>query len=149
MTTDYGWTEEPFNSQDQEPVPDGMSAQRPVHVKVVATESQRVAPEFAGMQTVYVGLAGTDQPTQICPHRYHRYKCKFLWSIPADTIVYVATKPDALGSPAPPPTIYQLTPSSYFGTMPDYDAQEPLYAVYTGTGPVTVSVMDESYGTVQ
>jgi hypothetical protein len=150
MSVDADWQESPFSegsyAQNEEPLL-GEMPHKPIHVKVVDTQSQSVAPEFAALATVQPVAAG-QVPTQLIPHRYHRYKTKFTWTIPTGFTVWIATKPDSISSPTPPPTVYQLAPGQ---NQPDYDGQQPLYAVYTGngTGLPQVSIMDESYGTVQ
>lgn len=148
MTIAYDFEESPFNTQTQNPpteLPTG-EAHKPVHVKVTDTQSQRVAAEFTAMNSFTISQAGVTQATQIVPHKYHRYKAKFIWTIPASTTVFVSNRQDPLNNPNPPSTIFQLVNGQ---NMPDYDGQQPLYAVFTGSGPVTVSVMDETYGPVQ
>lgn len=120
-------------------------------VKVEFEETQQVAPEFGALATWPVTQAGSSQPTQLCPHRYHRYKCKFAVTIPANTVLYLATKPDPLNSLTPGATansgfLFSLVAGQ---SIPDWEGQQPLYAVFTGTGPVSVAVMDMSYGKVQ
>lgn len=111
----------------------GEMPNHPLHVKVVATESQDVAPEFAAWSTQYPVQAGQGVATQLCPHRYHRYKTEFNWYIPPGYTIYLANKPDPLSSPTPAVTQFQLTYAN--GDMPDYHGQQPLYAVYTYTAP--------------
>jgi hypothetical protein len=150
VTLDQEWTEGPTHSQDQTP-PDimGLYPEHPIHVKVVDTQNERVAPEFTAWETWSVIQAGAGNATQLCQRRYHRYKAKLIWNIPAATTVWLDNKPDSLTNPIPPATKGSLTGPLTSWTMPDYDGQQPLYATFTGTGPVTVLVIDESYGTVQ
>ena len=150
MTLDQAWVEGPSHETDQTP-PDiaGLYPEKPVHVKVVDTATERVAPEFTGMATWNVQLAGSGNPTQLLQRRYHRYKAKMVWNIPAATTVWLDNKPDSLSNPQPPATKASFTGPLTAWVMPEYDGQQPLYAVFTGTGPVTVTVIDESYGTVQ
>lgn len=119
---------------------------KPIDVRVVYTESENVAAEFTALQTWPVPLAGSGQPVQVCPHRYHRYKAKFTLTVPAATTLYLATKPDPLNVAVPSVFQYAIGPGQ---SVPDYEGQQPLYAVFTGTGPVNISVMDMSYGKVQ
>lgn len=149
-TLEESWTEPPSATTDQTP-PDlaGLYPEHPIHVKVVDVASQNVAPEFVGMATWVVQLAGSGNPTQLLQHRYHRYKAKMIWTIPAATTVWLDNKPDSLSNPNPPATKASLTGPLASWIMPEYDGQQPLYAVFTGTGPVTVTVFDESYGTSQ
>jgi len=149
MTLDQAWAEPPSATQDQDPGLAGLSPEHPVHVKVVDVASQRVAPEFTGWDTWTIVQAGTGPPTQLCQHRYHRYKAKIIWNIPAATTVWLDNTPNGISNPVPPATKAQLTGPLTAWVMPDYDGQQPLYATWTGTGPVTAVVIDESYGTVQ
>ncbi len=149
---DQDWTESPFSGgtyeQEQAPML-GEMPHHPLHVKVVDTQNQNVAAEFTAWSNQQPVLAGSGVATQLCPHRYHRDTCKMIINVPATTTVYFANKPDALSSPAPPSTVAQLTGPLTNFRLPDYEGQQPLYAVYTGTGPVTVFVQDETYGIVQ
>jgi hypothetical protein len=150
VTLEQGWLEPPSATTDQTP-PDlaGLYPEHPVHVKVVDAQTQRDAPEFTGWDTWTIVQAGSGPATQLCQHRYHRYKAKIIWNIPATTTVWLDNKPDAITNPVPPATKAQLTGPLTNWVMPDYDGQQPLYATFTGTGPVTAMVIDESYGTVQ
>jgi hypothetical protein len=149
-TLEEGWTDPPSKTTDQTPADlAGLYAEHPVHVKVVDTASERVAPEFTGMATWVVQQAGSGNPTQLLQRNYHRYKAKMVWTIPASTTVWLDNKPDSLSNPVPPATKASFTGPLASWVMPEYDGQQSLYAVFTGTGPVTVTVIDESYGTVQ
>jgi hypothetical protein len=138
VSIEQGW-EDADQSQDQ-----GAPTWFPeaIPVKVIATETGN---SFGIAQAPQVGGTGAAQPTQICPHRYHRYKAKFVFNIPAATTVYIARVQDYLMSGAYG-NAFALTTSQ---NLPDYDGQQAVYAVYTGTGPVTVSVMDEGFKEVQ
>jgi hypothetical protein len=122
-----------------------------IPVKITETLTENVAPEATSWNSYSIAqapqLAGTGgtQPTQLCPHRYHRYKAKFIFNIPAATTVYIARVPDYLMSGAFG-NAFALTTGQ---NLPDYDGQQAMYAIYTGTGPVTVSVMDEGFKEVQ
>jgi hypothetical protein len=126
----------------------GEMPEHPLHVKVVDTQNENVAAEFTSLMTYQVLLAGTAVPVQICPHRYHRTKAKFVVNMSADTVLYVATKPDPISGPVPSPVAFAFPEAAGF-RLPDYEGQQPLYAVFTGPGPCTVAVWDSSYGTVQ
>jgi len=125
---------------------------KPIPVRVMFNETEQVAPEFGSLMTYNIPLQGSGSPVQIATHRYHRYKCKFIVNIPAATFLYIAKIPDYLSSNALSNAFVvgnETTAVMGSGQIPDWEAQQPLYAVYTGTGPVSVSVMDMSYGTVQ
>lgn len=149
MTLDQSWTEGPTASQDQTP-PDivGLYPEHPLHVSVVATETENVAPEFAGWQTWQPILAGSGNPTQLLQRRIKRFKAYMIFTVPASTTVYLANKPDSLSTPTPAATVASLTGPLTAYVFPNYEAQQPVYAVYTGTGPVSVLVLDESYGEI-
>jgi len=80
-TLDADWTESPFSegeyAQDENPML-GEMPNHPLHVKVVGTASQTVAAEFAAWTNVGIPVAGVGQPAQLCPHKYHREKAKFV-----------------------------------------------------------------------
>jgi hypothetical protein len=147
MTIDRNW-EAADSEQEQAPAE---WFPNPIPVKITETLTETVAPESTAWlfwnvaQGPTLAGGGAVQPTQLCPHRYHRYKAKFVFNIPAATTVYIAKTPDPLMSGALG-TTYQLITGQQ---MPDYDGQQAVYAVYLGTGPVTVSVMDEGYKEVQ
>jgi len=129
------WTDSPFGEasafqQEQNPML-GEMPHHPLHVKVVDTENQNVASEFTAWSTQAPVQAGQGVATQLCPHRYHRNVTRFRWYIPPGITVWLANKPDPLSSPTPATTAYQLT--STMLPQPDYEGQQPLYAVYTGT----------------
>lgn len=129
---DQDWTDSPFSGgsyeQEQNPML-GEMPHHPLHVKVVDTQAQSVAAEFTAWSTQYPAAAGAAVAVQLCPHRYHRVKAKFNWFIPPGYTVWIANKPDPLSNPSPPISGYQLTNSN--GDQPDYDGQQPMYAVYT------------------
>ena len=112
----------------------------------VVGQGQRVAPEFNPWSSFSIPLAGSASPIQILQRRYHRYKAKFTPNIPAATTLYFANTPQVLMAPAIPSTVAAFITGQ---NIPDYDGMQPLYAVYTGTGPVTITVLDESYGPVK
>lgn len=142
MTIEQGWEEagEGFRGGGEYPYP------QPVPVTITDVQEQRVAPEATSWNTVNVQQVGVaSNPSQLCPHAYHRYKMKTVWTIPAATTVYISRVPDHLMSGALS-NLFKLTTGQQ---LPDYDGQQPVYALYSGTGPVSVSVMDETYKTVQ
>lgn len=149
MTLDQAWTEGPSHEQDQTP-PDiiGLYKEHPLHVSVVATETENVAPEFAGWATWLPILAGSGNPTQLLQRRIKRFKAYMIFTIPANTTLYLANTPNPLANPVPPSTTASLTGPLTGYVFPNYEAQQPVYAVYTGTGPVSALVLDESYGEI-
>jgi hypothetical protein len=89
-TLDADWTESPFSegeyAQDENPML-GEMPHHPLHVKVVDAATQTTAPEFAAWTNVGIAVAGVGLPTQLCPHKYHREKAKFVvnWGNPSVT----------------------------------------------------------------
>lgn len=150
MTIQQDW-EESDEYQDQE----ASSYRENVNVRPVKVEfeqTQNVAPESTAWMAWAIAVIGVGlQPTQICSHKYHRYKAKFLWTIPANTIVYLDRVADRLMSGALGTTFNIATGAAAIQSsviLPDYDGQQPLYAIANGPG-VFVSVMDESFKAVQ
>lgn len=147
MTVDYGW-EEADEEQDQDPEGEWRQEQ-PILVESV--QSQRVAPESTSWNHYNIPVIGsTLQPAQICTHKYHRYKAKFTGFIPANVNVYFDRVPDRLMSGALGATfrVNGGTGGLAYNIIPDYDGQQPLYAIADGAGAF-IDVMDESYKAVQ
>jgi hypothetical protein len=158
VSIEQGW-EEASDEQVQEP--EGWSQKHPIQVEIANSQVQEVAPEatawsnLAIPQVPVVAGTGASQPAQLCPHAYHRYKAKFLWFIPSTVTlpvtVYLSKNKDVLmgGSTA---NVYQFTVTTAiansFPLVPDYDGQQPLYAMASQPG-TTVSVMDEIFKRVQ
>jgi len=117
----------------------------PVPVTVVETVTKQLAPDSTAWNTFNVPAAPAY--IQICPHRYNRYKAKFNVNIPATTTLLLAKTQDPLSSGST--ALWSMTNTSVPGTIPDYDGMQPLYASFTGTGPVTIAVMDEGFKPVQ
>jgi hypothetical protein len=151
MSIEQGW-EESYNRTENDPGTLEYDKIRPV--KVEFEESIRVAPESTSWMSWpvgVIGISGTSRPTQVCPHRYHRYKAKFVWSVPANTTIYVARTEDALMSQAFGTAFTIQVGAGGFvggGLMPEYDGQQPVYMMASQAG-VVVSVMDEGYKPVQ
>lgn len=128
------------DNQDEEPIDRGF-AQKPIPVKIAFNETERVAPEAAAHMTWQL-TAG--QPIRICPHAYHRYKAKF-------NVIYPATgfaTGIMLNKLQDPLTGTNPQGSLWGNTLPDYEGQQPLYAVAIG-GAATISVIDMTYKVVQ
>jgi hypothetical protein len=124
---------------------------RAIPVEIKHSETENIAPGSASWMSYPIVSAaqitggGGLRPTQVCTHKYHRYKAKFTVTIPAATLVYVSNNENSLMSNA-------LGVTAVYGpgqSIPDYDAQQPVYMVFTGTGPVSITVLDESYKNVQ
>jgi hypothetical protein len=154
MTIGEDW-ENAGQDENQSPEP---IFPHPIPVRVVFDENQQVNPEFTAWLTYNIPLLGSAVlPQQVCTHRYHRYKAKFLVNFGGAATLYIARRPEYLTvgtnvTPGPTvlPNAFQLTETAAGNvTLPDYDGQQPVYMGFLGTGPVTVSVMDESFGTVQ
>jgi hypothetical protein len=132
MTIEQGW-ENADDAQDQG-APTWFP--QPIPVKIVEALTENVAPESTSWLVFPIAAApqlsggGSNQPTQLCPHRYHRYKAKFVCNIPGGYTVYVSRVVDYLMSGALA-NQFQLINGQ---NLPDYDGQQALYAVYANTG---------------
>lgn len=151
MSIERAW-EESYNRTENDPGTLEYDRIRPVKVEFEQTE--RVAPDSTSwlqFGIAFLGSGGSLQPTQVCPHRYHRYKAKFLFTGPAAAIIYVARIPDTLMSGALG-TTFSITIGAGGAVsaplMQEYDGQQPVYMIASVTG-VSVSVMDEGYKPVQ
>lgn len=150
MTIQQDWEEaDEYQEQDPSSYRENQNV-RPV--KVEFAETQNVAPESTAWMTWQVAVLGVNtQPSQICTHKYHRHKAKFLWTIPANTTVYIDRVPDRLTSNALATTFTITTGATGLqsaSVLPEYDGQQAVYAIANNPG-VSVSVMDESYKKVQ
>jgi hypothetical protein len=138
----YEWSATPEIEQEQ-------SAEtvqsKPVPVEIVNTVSKNLAPDSTAWNTFPIPQAPNS--VQICPHRYQRYKAKFNVTIAANTTLLLAKTQDALSTGSS--VLWSMTSTSVPGTIPDYDGMQALYAAFTGTGPVTIAVMDEGFKPVQ
>jgi hypothetical protein len=149
MSDGYEYLEDQYDTDDEEANYDQQV--NAVAVKVVATNSERVAPQFANLQTWTIqqlGVAQGSQPpyTQILQKRQGRYKAKFSVALGTATAIWLATDPNKLTGTAVP-TGFLITASG--NSIPDYDSERPLYAIAVGGANATISVMDESYGQQQ
>lgn len=145
----YEYVEDGVEDFDEDANPDLQVNAVPVHV--TATDSERVAPQFANLMTWTIsqlGAAQGSQPTytQILQKRQGRYKAKFSVALGTATAIWVNTDPSKLMGGASP-TGFLVTASG--NSIPDYDAERELYAVAIGGANATISVMDESYGQQQ
>lgn len=117
-----------------------------IPVRIVSQPQERESPEFGAWFTVTIGQLGqvsaSPYCTQILQRRYRRFKAKFgPCTFTGATSVVFASKPDQLTIPVPQGWIMGTTGL----VLPDYDAEQPLYAIAVG-GTATLPVLDESYG---
>ena len=136
--------------QEQVQGPDEWSHIHPIPVRIVRTETLKVAPAFSSWTTYTItpAIAGVvPQPVMICPHRYHREKAKFLVTFAAasSSKLYLARTQDYLSSAA----VANAFVVSLGQFIPEYEGQQPIWAIVIGPDPVIVSVLDQGYGTVQ
>lgn len=130
------WDEEGIEEQQVNAIP----------VHVVATDSERVAPQYASCMTYPIPQAGTANGTlpcytQILPRRQNRYKAKFQVVLDSGaTAVIVNSNEAPLTNPTPQ--------GGTFTILPEWESEQPLYAVAIG-GTATISVIDETYGQQQ
>lgn len=151
MTLPDGW-QYATAEQDQRMPMLGEMPNHPLHVKVVATENEQIAAEFAGLESAPIPVIGAAAPVQILQRRYHRLKAYLIVvAVSANSVLYLATKQDSVSSPNPPPTVFNIpltTTMSLPYTLPVYEAQQPVYAAASVAG-IVMSWMDETYGPVK
>jgi hypothetical protein len=134
----------------QQQGPDEWSHIQPIPVRVMFNETEVLAPAFSSWTSFVIQPFGSGQavrPTRICPHRYHREKAKFLVTFAAASTskLYLARTEDYLSS---------LSVANAFlvtlgQNIPEYEGQQPVYAIVVGPDPITVSVLDQGHGEVQ
>jgi hypothetical protein len=146
MTVPFDF-EESASEQDQ--TAEYASEMEPIPVRVKFDENQKVSPQFTSWMTYPIAQSGVNQATQICTHRYHRYKAKFIVNFPGAGTLYIARIPDYLNTGAIGNAFAITVAAATTGNLlPDYDGEQAVYAIASIAG-VSISVMDESYGTVQ
>lgn len=102
--------------------------------------SSREAPEYGASMTWLIPQAGIAQPVQILTRRVRRHKAKLiLIQLTGATSVIFNAVIDRVQGTAP-----QGFTMLAVGVMPDWESQQPLYAIAIG-GTAQVSVWDESY----
>jgi hypothetical protein len=137
------------SSEEQDQTAEYGSKMSPVPVRIMFDENQQVSPQFCSWMTFPIGQTGVSPATQICTHRYHRYKAKFIVNFPGAGTLYIARVPDYLNTGATGNAFALTVAAAITGNLlPDYDGEQPVYAIASIAG-VSISVMDESYGTVQ
>lgn len=117
-----------------------------IPVRIVSQPQERESPEFGAWFTVTIGQSGlvsaSPYCSQVLQRRYRRFKAKFgPCTFQSATSVVFNSKPDPLTGPNPQGWIMATTGL----VLPDYDAEQPLYAIAVG-GTATLPVLDESYG---
>jgi hypothetical protein len=145
----YEYIEDGPQVLDEDANPDQQVNAVPVHV--TATDSERVAPQFANLNTFTIAQLGASQGSQptytpILQKRQGRYKAKFSVALGTATAIWLNTDPSKLMGGSSP-TGFLVTTSG--NSIPDYDSERELYAVAVGGANATISVMDESYGQQQ
>ena len=107
----------------------------------VVEMSETVAPEYGACMTWTVGPAATSTPTQIFQRRIRRHKGKLvITSLSGATAIVVNSNRDALTQPTPVGASFVAT-----GSLPDWESQQPLYAVAIGGTGATIACWDEAY----
>jgi hypothetical protein len=106
----------------------------------VTIETDNAAPEYGGCLTWVVPQAGVGTPIPIFNRRLRRFKGKLsVVALGGATSVVFNSVIDRLQG---------ATPQGYtvlaVGALPDWESQQPLYAIGVGGTP-TVSCIDESY----
>jgi hypothetical protein len=102
--------------------------------------TENYAPEFGSCMTWPIGQAGINQPTQVLPRRTRRAQAKvILAALTGATAVVFNSKQEQLMGTNPQGIIVTVV-----GRFPDWENQQPLYAIAIG-GTATVTTLDETY----
>lgn len=102
--------------------------------------SERAAPEYGACMTWVIPAAGVGQPVQILTRRRKRSKAKLLLvQLTGATAVVVNAVIDRVQGTSP-----QGFTIMAVGPFPDWESQQPLYAIAIG-GTALISLWDESY----
>jgi hypothetical protein len=113
-------------------------AAEPVRVTEV---SERAAPEYGSCMTWPIPQTTTGTPVLILNRRLRRHKAKLnITALGGATSVVFNSVIDRLQGATP-----QGYTISVVGVLPDWESQQPLYAIAVGGGPASISVIDESY----
>jgi hypothetical protein len=100
----------------------------------------RAPPEFGSCMTWVIPQVGQGQPVQILQRQPQRFKAKWIVAGPAGNVgVVLNSKLDPLQGASP-----QGITITVQGSQPDWESQQPLYAIATTAG-VTISIWDETY----
>jgi hypothetical protein len=105
--------------------------------------SERRTPELASTMTWPIPGVGAGQPVQILQRTVHRFKAKVTVNTLAGGSIVFSNTIDRLQGPTPQGATY--TPTAFPSFLPDWESQQPLYAICTTGGTATVSVQDERY----
>jgi len=99
------------------------------------------APEYGACMTWSVPQTTAGTPVPLLNRRTRRAQAKlFITALGGATSVVLNSKLDPLQGASP-----QGMAFSAVGRLPDWENQQPLYAIAVGGGPVTIAVLDESY----
>lgn len=134
-----------FVSDIVEPAHHEGAAGHPVHVWIDGTSqvTHRQSPDFASFMTWPIPQVGIGTPLLFAPRKPQRYKAKHVLTFPAAGTIWINSKSDPLSLPTPQGFTYTVAAAGNF-SIPDYDAQQPLYAIASIAG-VTISQFDESF----
>jgi len=98
----------------------------------------RMRPEHSSCMTWAVPQVGVGQPVQILQRQPTRFKAKLVVTNAGTSLIF-NNRLDPLQGATP-----QGFTINAVGSLPDWESQQPLYVIGTGTGG-SVSVWDEIY----
>jgi hypothetical protein len=102
--------------------------------------SEDAAPEYGACMTWTIPQAGIGTPVQIFQRRIRRHKGKMiLTTITGATGIVINSKIDPLQGASP-----QGATLVTIGNLPDWESQQPLYAIAIG-GTAVIACWDEAY----
>lgn len=139
MSADYEYYSSTGYVEDEPQVYEGNAyVAEPIPVKEM-TES--AAPEYGACMTWPIPQTTAGTPVQILTRRLRRHKAKLIvTALGGATSVVFNSVIDRLQGATP-----QGFTVSVVGFLPDWESQQPLYAIAIGGGPASISVLDETY----
>jgi hypothetical protein len=132
------YTGEQYTEEGPQEYPGAAFEVQPVPVYSLTEES---APEFGSCMTWSIPQNTAGLPVQMLNRRTRRAQAKlFITAMGGATSVVLNSKLDPLQGANPQGAIFLAV-----GRLPDWETQQPLYAIAIGGGPVTIAVFDDSY----
>jgi hypothetical protein len=106
----------------------------------VVSITENYAPEYGACMTWNVPQSGVNPPVQLLTRRTRRAQAKlFIISLSGATSVIVNSKLDSLSGTNPQGSTFLAV-----GRLPDWENQQPLYAIAIG-GTALISIFDDTY----
>jgi hypothetical protein len=107
----------------------------------VVSITENYAPEYGSCMTWSIPQTTAGTPVQILTRRTRRAQAKlFITAMGGATSVVLNSRIDPLQGATPQGATFIAA-----GRLPDWENQQPLYAIAVGGGPVSITVFDDTY----